>query len=885
MSQAIDRSRLLTSKTRVPPARLRHIPRPRLFSRLDMAVERPITIVSAPAGFGKSTLLSTWIAGSDSARLAWLSLDQDDSDPARFISYLIAALEAVVPGVGKGANSLLGSLQPLPARELMTILLNELESLIEPIIVVLDDYHVVSNTDLDAVMVHAVEHLPPCVRLILCTRQQPSFPFATWRAREQVAEIEAADLRFSEDESELFLRETMQLSLDLSTSNTLAERTEGWIAGLQLAALSLQAQMRTRGSAGIRTYLDRFNGSHRFIEEFISEIVSQQSDATRDFLSATAILDRLCPSLCDAVMAARDSEAMLEWLERNNLFVTRLDEDGKWYRYHQLFLDYLRAHDASDGRERHRRAKDWYEQQGFGWEAVNHAIAAHDHTEAVRLLRDNVNDLCCRGEFSTVLKAIDRLPEQVVVENGDISGFKAWILYLQGAVKQSEAYTKLVLGAHSKETPHEVRGTLLAFQAFLGINRGNAKQAVAHAEEALTYFGSSDSFFRCCALTLLGYAHRQQGNQVLSSEVFRQAMDLGLEHNNVLMALDAISGLTMLMLGEGQLREALHLCDMAIARFKDGTGQPLPACGLAHISRGMLRYEANDLKAAEDDLRLGISLCQHIGMPNFVLMGNRMLARVLFDAGDRDAAWSAVAQAKQLAGKNENPRRMQRVEAIAADLNLREGNLTAAERSIRAASDLSKPASQYERLVYVRTCIARGRLERAEEILDMMERDAARTSRSGHLITIFIQQALVRRARGDRTGAIDRVESAVSLAAPENYRRVFINEGPPLLELLKELRGTAPQFVASLIADMAGSSETGRAADATATATATAQLSSTQQRIMSLLSEGKTNQEIASTLQITVGTTKWHLNQIFGKLDVRNRTEAVALARRTGLLT
>jgi LuxR family transcriptional regulator, maltose regulon positive regulatory protein len=871
---------LLTTKARVPPPRERLVNRPRLFARLDEAVSRPLTVISAPAGFGKSTLVSDWVRNHGETSVAWVSLDHDDNDLSRFVSYMVAALQPLQLRIGKAALSLLGSLQAPTPEDLMTQLLNEVADLRSRIVLVLEDYHLITDPQIDAALTYAVDHMPRNFRLIVTTRKDPSFAFPAWRALQRVTEIGAEDLRFTPEESAAFLETTMDVALDAKSVSTLAARTEGWVAGLQMAALSLQGHIRTEGEDCIKEYVKGFGGEHRFIADYLHDIYYQQPGEIRDFLAQTAILDQLCPPLCDAVTGWSDSQSILAYLEQNNLFVVRLDDHRFWYRYHQLFLDYLRAAlPPVKKRVLHSRAKTWHETFGFGRQAIRHALAAEETSEALRLLRANVDDLASRGEFATILSWLESMSKEIVLDNSDLSGFKAWILYLHGRIGEAEAYATLALESQTANSPVALRGALLAFQAFLAINRGNPKQAVPIAKEALASFGDSPSFFRVCALSLLGHAQRQSGDQSTASATLRETVDLGRRHGNEAITLDALGGLTTLMCAQGQLREAMHLCDDAVRSYVDGRGRPLPVAGLVYVPRGVLNYESNDLEQARHDLNTGITLCRRVGMIYFTLLGQRTLARVYHASGDYQAAWNTLAAASQLAVQSENPRRKRLVDAVAAELNLREGNIAAAERALEGLRTGHETPSEYERLVGARLLIAKREFVKAESILAQLERSMLQAKRFGRLIAVHVLQALCKHGQGHDEKALGPLKRAVCLAAPENYRQVFLDEGPVMGALLGQLTSVAPNFATQLLRSLSGA-----APPEPVRQVSEQPLTQTQVKIVSLLARGLTNHEIARELSITLGTAKWHVHQIFTKLDVRNRTEAVASARRIGLV-
>lgn len=873
-------SPLLKTKISIPPPRSQLVSRNRLLVRLAEGASGPLTLISGPAGFGKTTLISDWIStGDDHRHVAWFSLDQDDNDLVRFVSYLVASLRTVEPGIGRAPLSLLGSLQTPTPKALMVQLLNEIVDVSTPIVLVLDDYHMIEDPEIDAAITFTVNHLPEQLRLIIATREEPKLPLPRWRALDRITEIGLEDLRFSDEEAALFLNRTMGLELDAESAKVLETRTEGWIAGLQMAALSLRGHLRVEGVNHLAEAVETFSGEHRYVIDYLAaEVLRQQPAEIRAFLRQTAVLDRLCASLCDALTDRTDSRLILTQLEQANLFLIRLDDHRQWYRYHQLLADFLRVDLSADEQAAlHRKASTWYEANGFGTEAVKHSLAAGDISTTVSLIRAHVDEMLCRGEFPAVLAWLETLPDGTIRAHGDLAGYKAWLLYLRGRIEEAEAYSPSAHTAEHADIPSTHQATLLAFQAFLAINRGNPEKAVALARQALDELRESGSFFHTCALSLLGHAQRLSGDRKTAIETLSQAVRLGQKLGNHLITLDALGNLAPLMYAQGRLREAMLLCCENVERYVDVRGKPLAVAGLVYVPLGVFFYEINELYSSRRNLITGIALCQQLGMVYYTLMGQRSLAKLQHVSGEREAAWDTLTAARRLAEKSENPRRWRLIDAAAAELQLREGNVAAAARTLEKAAISAESHSEFERLVHARLLLAQGQPRTAERVLNGLETAAVKEERNGSLITVYVLQALCKRAAGNRAAALDRLGQALSLATSPGYRRVFLDEGPAVAALLPQLRHVAPAFVIELL--QAFPHEVAPAPEGLA-----GPVSKTQFEILRLLDFGLTNQEIADKLGISIGTVKWHLHQIFGKLQARNRTEAVTKAREQGLL-
>lgn len=871
---------LLRTKITLPPARSHRVTRQRLLDRLHQGLARPLTVVAAPAGFGKTTLVVDWLHEvSSSMAVAWLSLDQDDAETSHFLYYLVATLQAVEPAVGRAPITLLGSLGMPAPKDLVTLLLNEIGQSTQRIVLALDDYHLIGNPEIDAAIEYLVERMPESLRLVLVARDQPNLPLARWRALAHVNEIGLDDLRFSFDESALFLKNTMGLELDGDSVRALGNRTEGWIAGLQMAALSRQQPIRVGRADDMDQRSSEFGGDHRYVIDYLAgEVLRRQTDDIRSFLTQTGVLDRLCAPLCDAVTGRADSKVILPRLEQANMFLLPLDDSRQWYRYHQLFADFLRSRlESGERRALLQKASAWHETSGSGAEAIKYALAAEDVPATIRLFRMLVEDALGRGDMPTLLAWLDALPDSVLREHRDLVGYKSWLLYLRGLTYEAQEYPPPGDPADTtSDLPASQRGMLYAFHSYLALNWGDPKDAVEPARRALEHLGSSGSFFRVFAMSLLGQAQALGGERNAAIETLNEAVALGRKLGNHLMMLDALGHLTPLMLARGELREAIVRCKDAAAKYVDASGEPLPVSGFVHVSLGVLYYEINDLEAARRYLETGIALCQQLGMIYPTMMGHRALAKLQFATGDREAAWNTLAEARDIAERPESPRRKRSVAVLTAELQLREGNVGEAARTLAAAHEKGM-MTEPESLTYARLLIAQHHPSLADAQLAKIEEAAIADKCDGSLAAIRVLQALCKRAQGQHSAALRHLESAVSLAASRGYRRIFLDEGVAMSTMLAQVRHVAPEFVSALIEALPQETETMAPA-------LPEPLSKSEREILRLLNVGATNQEIADKLGTTIGTTKWHLNQIFGKLQVRNRTGAIAKARQLKLL-
>ncbi len=570
---------------------------------------------------------------------------------------------------------------------------------------------------------------------------------------------------------------------------------------------------------------------------------------------------------------------MLSRLERANMFLLRLDDTQQWYRYHQLFAEFLRAETSSaENRRQHLKASEWYEANAFGEEAIRHSLAARDYPATVRLFRAFADDVLASGELSKLRAWIDELPDELIRTHSDLACYRAWTLYLNGQTAQAEPYARIARDLESRNDPLQRRGMLAAIHAYIALNWGDPRDASVSAKLALQCLGDSASFFRIYALSLLGQAQGLIGERVQAVETLSKGVMLGQQLDNHFMTVDAMGPLIHMMTAQGFLREARVMCQQGINRYVDTKGSPAPVAALLYIRLGILDYEQNDLEAARYRLLTGIDLSRQLGMVFYALLGLRTLAKLQHVSGEREAALNTLAEASEIAQWPESTRCRRLIGIVTAQLQLREGNVAGAARTLDELRALIGHDQEEVKLLAARIYLARNQPTRSLNVLCPLEENARKESFNGSLITIQVVQALCKRALGEHAAAGRYLANAVSLAAPAGFCRVFLDEGTVLSDILSNIRHAAPVFVQELIGKLA---EEEKISPAGAMPVG---LSRMEREILKLVNQGLTNQQVSERLSITLNTTKWYLSQIFGKLNVRNRTQAIARARQVNLL-
>jgi len=881
---------ILATKLLIPPPRPNRVPRLRLLARLDegLRLGRRLTLVAAPAGFGKTTLISDWL-NTLGRPAAWLALDETDNDPIRFLSYLVAAVQQVVPAAGRDLPGMLGAPQGPPPESLIALLINDVAAGSTPVVLVLDDYQAITTPAIHRAVEFLLDRQPPQLHLVLLTRQEPRLPLARLRARGQATEIGEQDLRFTSDEAAAFLRQTMGLEISDNTIAALALRTEGWITGLQLAALSWQERKEDTGA-----FVFAFRGDNRYVMDYlVSEVLQQQPVETRAFLCATAILDRLTAPLCDAVTGSAGSQAVLEQLERANLFVVPLDQRHEWYRYHRLFVDVLRTMlTPQEEALLHRRALDWYVEQGSVEPAIQHGLAyaavSGDFGPAEELIRRAAEETLLGGAVMTVRGWLESLPETRVQADSDLATYRAWVFCLNGELSPAERYADLAeetlqrTGAGAPPAPAIGRVQVLrGFLALMG--HQDYEGTVALATRALEALPPDQAQWRSMALWSKAEALESLGDIVGAISTMREAHRIGHAVGSQISLTMVEMSLALALNYHGQRREAVALCEAAVARYTDAAGHVSPMASLVLSRLGMLHYEANELEQAYDCHARSVVLGQQLGVAAFDALAAALAAPTLFAHGEIETALAALQHAYRLTVQTRfsDPAWILTSEAA---LRFRQGDLAFALRWAEEAGLTPDEPASYLRLdqllLYGRLLLAQGRQSEATGLIVRLDRFVREKSLNRPLIDVHLLRALAAELAGDRAAAGDALALAVQLAAPESYARAFLDAGERIVALLATVRRAAPAFVDRLLAD---AGLPGRPAHIAAQPLVEP-LSERELEVLGLIAAGLSNTQVADRLVIALGTVKRHVNHIYGKLGVQSRTQAVARARALRLL-
>lgn len=868
---------LLQTKLNIPPLRPSLVPRPHLIDRLNEGLQHggKLTLISAPVGFGKTTLVSKWIAQNERP-FAWLSLDERDSDLYRFLAYVLAALQTRSPEVGKRVSRMLESPQPLPAEAILTALLNEIAGEPEQVVLVLDDYHVLDSPPIDQALTFLLDHLPPQLHLVITTREDPTLPLRRLRARGKLTELRATDLRFTTDEAAEFLKQVMGLDLLPEDVTALEARTEGWIAGLQLAALSM------RGQPNVAGFIESFTGSHRFVLDYlVEEVLQQQPQGVQDFLMQTAVLNQLTGPLCDALTGDANGQETLESLDRANLFLVPLDHERRWYRYHHLFADLLRQRlqqSALEGdvAELHRRASEWYEVNGLELEAFHHAAAANDVDRALRLIEGGGLPLYFRGDPVPVRRWLTSLPEAEFDARPSLWVTYASVLTLTGRLHDNIEDILLAAETALEDAPrddktNDLLGQVAAIRAMLGVPRNQVDTIITQSRRALELLDPDNAPTRATTSWTLGYAYQLQGERAAAAEAYRETIAHCRKSGNLMTEVAATTCLGQIQESELQSQQAATSFRRILQLVGD---PPRPAACEACVGLARLHYQWNDLAAAEQFAEEGLALALQLENVDTPTACGVVLARVELARGDSAGALALLAEAEQFAQQ----RQFEQWAGVIADIRsrvlLRQGNLPAAAQ---IAEDHDLPVSQ------ARVLLARNDPAAALSLLEPVLRQAEARGWADQIAHVKVLQALAHQAAGETTTAVQALAEALAPAAPGGLIRLFVDEGQPMVELLREAagNGVAPEFVPQVLAafDEAGVAQPPFAQPLIEP------LSEREIEVLRLIAEGLTNQEVANRLFLSLHTVKVHARNIYGKLGVRNRTEAVAKAKALSMLS
>ena len=879
---------LLETKLYVPRARSDLVPRPRLLETLRRGAGQKLTVVIAPAGFGKTTVLAGWL-GEDDAR-AWVSLDASDNEPSLFWAYFVRALQRIHPGVGRRALTLLESQQPPAIESVLTALLNEIDAIDADFSIVLDDYHVIDAAPIHSGLTFLLDHLPRRMHLVVASRAEPPLPLARMRARGELTELRAANLRFTTDEASTFLTQVMEREISPDDATTLERRTEGWIAGLKLAALSMKARGDVVG------FVEDFSGNNRYVADYlVEEVLKSESDDVRRFLLRTAILDRLSGSLCDAVTGETGSQALLEDLERRNLFVVALDDRGEWYRYHHLFADVLqrqaRAEDPDAARSSHHRASVWYADHGSHVAAVLHALAAEDVERAAELLEKSWPEKNRSYESAQWLARVKSLPETVVRKRPVLSMGYAWGLLNGGELEAAEQWLRCVeqqLQAADNGDFQSLTAELAAARVYLAQSLGDTPGTLEHATRALELIPEGDDAARATALALLALAKWGRGDLEGAYRTFADALAtmrrVGHDH-------DVIRGTFVLgdiRVGQGRLREAVSIYESGLALARDPAYSGLADTDELHLGLSEVYREWNNLSSATKHLDAIAGAAARTAYKGNKMRWCTAMARVREAQGDLDGALELLREAEANERRDPIPR-VRPIPALRARIRLAQGDLHGATEWARVAKlsvdDTLSYLREFEHVTLARVLLVKQGHD-AVRLLERLTSAAEAGGRIGSLIEILVLHALAQHALGNLRQALDSLARALGLAEPEGYLRVFLDEGSRMRELLRHAitRGLAGEYTRRVLAAFDAPKPPATApADAT-TAGLLQPLTTRELEILRLIAAGLRNQEIADHLAISAATVKRHIANAYGKLGAGHRTAALARAAELKLL-
>ena len=878
---------ILATKLYIPPSRPKLVFRPRLIERLNEGLQsaQSVTLISAPAGFGKTTLVSEWIA--DFTRpVAWLSLDEGDNDPARFLTYLIAALQTVASGIGESILGVLQSPQPPPPESILTALLNEISAIPDPFVLVLDDYHVIDAKPVDSALGFLLEHLPPQMHLVITTREDPQFPLARLRAKGQLTELRVTDLRFTDSEAAEFLNQVMELRLSEEDIRALEARTEGWIAGLQLAAISMQGHKDATG------FIKSFTGSHYFVMDYlVEEVLGQQSESIQAFLLRTSILDRMCGSLCDAVLLdpSTSGQETLEVLEHANLFLIPLDNERRWYRYHHLFRDLLRQRlqqsivSSGDGESRmkelHLRASQWYEDHDLVMEAFHHAAAASDIDRAERLIEGKGIPLHFSGGVVPILEWLESLPVEVMNARPWLWWRHAALLLINGQTigvgeKLQAAETGIATMLQGSEPDDKTRnliGKIASAKATLALTRYDVENMFAQSRRALEYLDADSLFNRAAANWVLGYAYLLQGDRAAARHALMEAISFSQTSGAMFTLILATIGLGIVQEVDNELYPAAETYRRVLEWAGD---QPQQIINEAHLGLARVLYEWNDLESAEQHTRKSLDLArQYENVIDRFIIGEVFLSRLKLAQGDVTGAAAVLEKTDQSVRQHNFVHRMPEVAAAQVVTLLRQGNLSVAAH---IAQTHKLPLGQ------ARVHLARGDAAAALAVLGAFRQQVEARAWKDELLKGLVLQSIAYHMKGEKDMALQTLAAALEMAEPGGFIRIFVDEGSPMHQLVSEAaaQGIMPGYTDKLLAVFESElKSTGEPAQGIIDP-----LSSRELEVLQLIAEGLSNGEIGKRLFLALDTVKGHNRKIFDKLGVQRRTEAVARARELGLL-
>jgi LuxR family maltose regulon positive regulatory protein len=850
------------------------------------------------------------------------------------LTYFIAALQTTearqdaVSRIGTGALSALHASQPQPppTEAILTALINEIAALPEHpaagsgqgIALVLDDYHLIQDQSIHDALTFLLEHLPPPERglhLVIATREDPHLPLARLRARGQLTELRATDLRFTLSETATFLNQVMGLNLSADEVAALETRTEGWIAGLQLAALALQGTISRQGQKEVSRRVKSFRGSHRFVLDYlVEEVLEQQSKSAQTFLLKTSILNRLTGSLCDALTGQDNGQATLETLERANLFIIPLDEERRWYRYHHLFAELLQQrlefNHPTVINDLHAKAAIWYETNGDLSEAIHHVLAMDDVQTATRLIEKGALEALRQSELRFILKWVDRLPGTALESSPSLFIYHAWALVLTGQVKslssrlEQTAWLLNAIDEYDETLKKEMLGYIAGLKAILALWQRDLASGIDFAHQALENL-PDDNWIRGYCAIVMGSSFSGNGSLDAARDAYAESYSIGKAAGNKMLAVSGVCNLAYTVELSGHLQQAKNLLQDSF-QLAEQDGQVLPVAGYVHVDLARALYELNDLDAASQHLKQGIELCQRLVDGRAEKIGHCLMARVHLARAKYTDTLDSIRKAAAADPSPDTPFDLRGGEYPQIRLWLKRKRLTDLETWLMESGvnidDVSYFKVKLNHTMHARALIALGRehpdgtyLKDALNLLEELLELADKNGWGSKVIEILALQALACQAGGDTGRAMTALERALTLAEPEGYIRTFVDEGRPMSRLLCQAaaRGMMPDYTAKLLAAFEDTTNDQRRTTGTASSSLGIRhsspalvepLSECELEVLQLIAEGMTNREIAARLYLALNTVKAHTRNIYGKLDVHSRTQAVARSQKLGLL-
>jgi LuxR family maltose regulon positive regulatory protein len=904
-----ERDDLLSTKIAVPPVRTDRLARSRLTEALDGAMSRQLILVCSAAGFGKTTTLADWAVGADRP-VAWLSLDRNDDDPARFWRYVIAALDRVCPGLGD-------QLLPLPTgpggdRGVVTTLVNRIDAQPGDLVLVLDDYHVVENPLIHEGVAFLLSHIPRRLHLVIATRTDPPLPLARLRVQQQLAEVRDADLRFTSSESERLLRDAWQLELSPQVIAALEAKTEGWVVGLQLAALSL------RERSDPAAFVDAFTGTHRYVLDYLTEeVLERQPDRIRAFLLHNSVLNRMTAALCNAVTGDDDGQDILEQLERANVFVVALDEHRRWYRFHHLFAEALRAHlqrvEAERVPDLHRRAAGWCEENGLVDEAVLHALGADDPSWAARLVEEHLDETLQRGETALLGQWIGLLPDEAVHSNPGLLLARGLQSLHGGHLEEVdeclEYANRSIDRGPGGQRPHlptdggmvaDVRAAVALLRGDLAVVRGDVADVRAHANSAMELTSATEHGPRIWARLLSATANWMDGGLAEAESAFAEELAAARAAPDAYPMMATCFPL-------GRVRHALGKLDSALRTYEEGLrfateSRVLPNlyhAAESHLGMAQVYYERDELDRALRHVTAGLEFGRRVVDVTTPLLGLVTLAWIHQASGNQESARAAMTEACQLRSSSGeiamwNPAPSERVRLLLVQGRVDEATRWTSERRL-GPDDLLSYSRERDYLVLSRVLVAQGAHEQALHLLDRLNRRAEPQGRVHSLVQIRTLRALAMQAAGHHAEAVSELTEALTLGRPLGFIRVFADEGAPAAALLRKvLNPHVRRSAGSMSAQrrqyvnriqQAMKTSTRAEHQPSPVAGLVDELTRRELEVLRLVAAGRHNREIAHDLFVTIDTVKKHTSHILAKLNATSRTHAVARARELGLIS